>query len=253
MRSRTQVYSVVAALAVVAVLVAGRGMLSRFPDAALGGIVAFAATRLVDVGEIRRLARFRSSELWLAIATTVGVLVFDILYGVLLALGLSVVELLTRVARPHDAILGHVAGLAGMHDVDDYPEAVEVAGLVVYRYDAPLFFANADDFRMRALDAVATRPFAVHWFVLNVEANVEVDLTALDAVEAVRRDLARRGIVFALARVKQDLLAQLRAAGLAERIGEHFMFPTLPTAVEAYRRWADEHLPRDGDGTAVPD
>jgi high affinity sulfate transporter 1 len=255
MRSRSQVYSVVAALAVVVVLVAGRGALARFPDAALGGIVVFAAVRLVDVGELRRLARFRSSELWLAIATTVGVLVFDILYGVLLALGLSVVELLTRVARPHDAILGHVPGLAGMHDIDDYPEAVEVPGLVVYRYDAPLFFANADDFRARALDSVDSRPFDVRWFVLNVEANVEVDLTALDAVEALRRELARRGVVFALARVKQDLLAQLCAAGLAARIGENLMFPTLPTALEAYRRWEEANRPRpgDNDGTVVPD
>ena len=91
-------------------------------------------------------------------------------------------------ARPHDAVLGLVPGLAGMHDVDDYPDAQTVPGLVVYRYDAPLFFANAEDFRRRALAAADQQPGPVRWFVLNIEANVEVDITALDAVEALRED-----------------------------------------------------------------
>jgi MFS superfamily sulfate permease-like transporter len=121
--------------------------------------------------------------------------------------------------------------------VDDYPEARTVPGLVVYRYDAPLFFANAEDFRRRAL-AAADRQSPVRWFVLNVEANVEVDFTALEAMDAVRREIISRGAVFALARVKQDLLARLRSFGLADTIGAERMYPTLPTAVAAYQDWA---------------
>jgi sulfate permease, SulP family len=111
-----------------------------------------------------------------------------------------------------------------------------VPGLLVYRYDAPLFFANAENFRERAIAAVDDYPGRVDWFVLNAEANVEVDLTALDAVDQLRTELARRGIVFAMARVKQDLRDSLEAAVLVDKIGEDRIFPTLPTAVEAYRR-----------------
>ena len=176
-------------------------------------------------------------------------LAFNIFYGVLVAIALSVADLLLRVARPHDAILGLVPGLAGMHDVDDYPDARTIPGLVVYRYDAPLFFANAEDFRHRAL-AAADQPAPVHWFVLNVEANVEVDFTALEAMDAVRQELTQRGAVFALARVKQDLLARLESFGLAEKDRAEQVFPTLPTAVEAYQKWASQHPPpagQDGD------
>jgi high affinity sulfate transporter 1 len=238
--SRTQVYSLVAAGSVVAVLYVLEPLLARFPVAALGAIVIYAAIRLIDVAALRRLLAFRRGELVIALAACAGVLVFNILYGVLLAVAVSVAELLVRVARPHDAVLGQVPGLAGMHDVDDYPGAQTVPGLVVYRYDAPLFFANAEDFRRRAL-AAADGQVPVRWFVLNVEANVEVDFTALEAVDAVRAELAQAGTVFALARVKQDLLAKLQAFGLAEKIGTDRLFPTLPTAVEAYERWARQH------------
>lgn len=121
-------------------------------------------------------------------------------------------------------------------------DARTVPGLVVYRYDAPLFFANAEDFRRRALAAADTAA-PVRWFVLNVEANVEVDFTALEAVGAVRTELARQGVLFALARVKQDLLARLTAFGLTEKIGTAYLFPTLPTAVQAYEEWTRQHPP----------
>ena len=153
-------------------------------------------------------------------------------------------------ARPHDAVLGQVPGLAGMHDVDDYPTAETIPGLVVYRYDAPLFFANADDFRRRAL-ATADRYAPVRWFVLNVEANVEVDFTALEAMDAVRTALERRGTIFVLARVKQDLLARLDAFGLTGKIGAERLFPTLPTAVQAYERWARQQPPGPQPGRAT--
>jgi high affinity sulfate transporter 1 len=243
--SRTQLYSLTAAASVVAVLLFLRPVLSRFPAAALGAIVIYAAIRLIDLPALRRLAAFRHTEFAIALATCIGVVAFNILYGVLIAIGLSVADLLVRTARPHDAIQGLVPGLAGMHDVEDYPGAQTIPGLVVYRYDAPLFFANAENFRQRAL-AAAERSGPVRWFVLNVEANVEVDFTALEALDAVREDINRRGAIFALARVKQDLLARLQAFGLADKIGAEYLFPTLPTAVEAYQKWASQHDSQPG-------
>src|SRR5262249_47368862 len=136
--SRTQLYSLVALASVAAVLFVGGRVLAEIPTAALGAIVVYAALHLIDLPGFRRLAAFRRNELLLAVAALAGVLVFDVLYGVLLAVGLSVTEMLYRVARPHDAIQGLVPELAGMHDIDDYPEATTIPGLVVYRYDSPL-------------------------------------------------------------------------------------------------------------------
>ncbi|MFJ2592412.1 sulfate permease [Streptomyces erythrochromogenes] len=235
--ARSQGYSLVAALAVLTVLLFMGTLLAHTPAAVLGAIVVYAAVRLVEVGEFRRLAAFRRRELLLALGCTLGVLTLGILYGVLVAVALSVVELLARVARPHDAVEGLVPGLAGMHDIDDYPQARTIPGLLIYRYDSPLFFANADNFRRRALAAVDEQHGAVRWFVLNTEANVEVDITALDAVESLRAELDRRSITFALARVKQDLRDDLDAYGLTASVGESRIFPTLPTAVAAYQAW----------------
>lgn len=246
--SRTQVYSLVMLGTIVATLLAFGPVLETFPLAALGALVVYAALRLIDLPAFGALWHFRAAELALALATTIAVLALDILIGVLVAVGLSVVELLYRVARPHDAIEGLVPGLAGMHDVDDYPEAETVSGLVVYRYDSPLFFANAADFRRRALAAVDAADEAegsVSWLLLNVEANVEVDSTAVAALEDMRRELADRDIVLALARVKQDLAVQLARAGFLQAIGSDKVFPTLPTALEGYRAWQDEIPSRD--------
>jgi len=235
--SRTQLYSLMALATVALTVLFARPVLAAFPKAALGALVVYAALHLVDVREFRRIGRFRLSELILALLTTAGVLGLGVLYGVLAAVGLSILDLLRRLARPHDAILGSVPGLAGMHDVDDYPEAITVPGLVVYRYDAPLCFANAEDFRPRALASVETADGPVGWFVLNAEANVELDVTAADALDQLRGELGRRGIVFAMARVKQDLRDDLVAAGLVEKVGEELIFPTLPTAVQGYEQW----------------
>ena len=239
--SRSQLYSLVALATVVVTLLFLRPVLAAFPTAALGAIVVYAATRLIDVAEFRRIALFRRSELFLAVATTAGVLVLDVLYGVLLAIGLSILDLLRRVARPHDGILGFAPGVAGMHDIDDYPDATPVQGLVVYRYDSPLFFANVEDFKRRALASIDVAESSAEWFLLNAEANVQVDITALDALEELRQEVARRGIVFAMARVKEDLRGDLWSSGFVQRVGEDRIFMTLPTAVQAYVRWYADH------------
>lgn len=247
--ARSQVYSLVVLAVLVVALLVGAGALASIPAAALGALVVYAAVRLVDVGEFRRLARFRRSECVLALATALSVVLFGVLQGVLVAVALTILDLLRRLAHAHDSVLGTVPGVAGMHDVDDYPEATLIPGLVVYRYDAPLCFANAEDFRRRALDAMDRSASPVRWFVLNVEANVEVDMTAIDALEQLRSECERRGIVFAMARVKQDLRDTLEAAGMIDAVGADKLFMTLPTAVAAYRREqgsCDEGSPRLG-------
>ncbi len=232
---QSQLHSLVAASTVVTGVLLLRPVLEAFPRPALAGVVVFAALKLVDTREIRRIAHFRRSELVLTAATTAGVLLLGVLSGIAVAVGLSILDLLRRVGRGHDGILGFQPGLAGMHDVDDYPEAETVEGLVVYRYDSPLFFANAEDFRTRCLQAVTGAPRPVEWLLVNMEANVEVDLTALDALDELREELAADGVVVALARVKTDLREDLDRYGFVDELGEDLIFPTLPTAVAAYR------------------
>ena len=251
MGGRSQLYSLVALATVLITVFFLRPVLASFPAAALGGVVIYAAIRLIDWPELRRIARFRRSELVLSLTTTAGVLIFDVLYGIAVAIAVSIADLLRRIAKPHDGILGYVPGIAGMHDVDDYPTGRQVPGLVVYRYDSPLFFANAEDFRTRALAAVDSAENRVEWFLLNAEANSEVDLTAVDALDDLFQTLRARGIVFAMARVKQELRETLLAGGFVQKVGEDRIFMTLPTAVDAYVSWHVERhgIPPPGLGT----
>lgn len=242
MGSRTQLHSVVALGTVVAAVAFLGPILAAFPRAALGAMVVYAATRLIDLTEFRRILAFRRVEFALALGTTAAVLVFGALEGVLAAVALSVLDLVHRVTRPHDGVLGYVPGMAGMHDLDDYPGATTVPGLVVYRYDSPLFFANAQDFTKRALAAIDSAETPTRWFLLNAEAIVTVDLTAADALESLRREIERRGIVFAMARVKQELRDDLARTGFLSQVGEHRVFMTLPTAVEGYVEWSVANL-----------
>jgi SulP family sulfate permease len=230
--SRSQLASLVTLLAVVAVLVSAGPVLAAFPTAALGALVVYAALRLIEAGEFRRFARFRRSELAIALATTVAVLAVGVLYGVLVAVALSILDLLRRVSRPHDGILGFVPGLAGMHDVDGRNDRARSRRLPVRR---PAVLRQR-----RGLPAPGPRgrrrrpdPHAVA--AAQLEAVIEIDITAADAAHGLCDELDRRGVVPALARVKQDLMEDLRPSGLSDRIGPNRIFPTLPTAVSAYQ------------------
>ncbi|MEE9965057.1 MAG: STAS domain-containing protein [Propionicimonas sp.] len=238
--SRTQLYSIAAGVTVLVTLFAFGPVLAAFPQAALSGVVIYAGVRLIDLGELRRIARFRRSELVLALITALAVLFLGLLPGIGVAVGLSLLDVIRRIVHPHDGILGYVPGLAGMHDIDDYPGAIQVPGLVVYRYDSPLFFANAEDFRTRALAAVHEAEPAAEWFVLNAEANTEVDLTAVDMLEELRRRVTEAGVVFAMARVKWEVREQLAQTGFVDEVGVEHIFATLPTAVAGYAQWHKE-------------
>lgn len=238
--SKSQVFSLVAFGVVVLVLWGLRPLLMLFPKAALGAIVVFAALKLIELGEFRRLGQFRRTELGLAMVTTMGVISTNILLGVAIAVGLSVLDILARISRPHDAIQGQVPGLAGWHDIADWSGATTLPGLVIYRFDAPLFFANVEHFKQQVWAAIATEMTPVRWLLLNTEAMVEIDSTAAEVLVELQEQLSDRQITLALARVKQDLLSQLRRAGLVERIGEAHIFPTIPTAIAAFKSCSQE-------------
>jgi high affinity sulfate transporter 1 len=234
--SKSQVFSLVVVLVIILVLLFLRPLLALFPKAALGAIVIFAACKLIDISGAKKLKSFRNSEFNLALFTMIGVLTTGILSGVAIAIGLSVIDLLARIAHPHDAVLGTVPGVFGLHDIKDWPEAQTLPGLVIYRYDAPLFFANAIDFKHRALAAIAAEKAPVEWFVLNTEAIVELDSTAVDTLDQLYQELSRRQIVFALARLKHDLRLELKRSRLLDKIGEENIYYTLPAAIEAFHQ-----------------
>jgi high affinity sulfate transporter 1 len=240
---RTQMYSLFALSLLVCVLLFLHPLLARFPSAALGAIVIYAAVRLVDLTGFRRLAGFRRNAFMLAGAARVGVLVFGILYGILVAVGLSAI-LAARAAR-RQPLPG--PGIAPVHDVDDFSRSRTIPGLIVFRYDSPLLFVTAASFKRRALAASNKSRGRVRWFVLDVEAIAEVDFTGLKALEELRAELCSRGIVFALTHVRPDLLHDLGTFGLADAIGYDRLFPTLRSTADAFDDWTDEQQPPKAD------
>ncbi len=232
--SKSQLFSLVAFAVLILVLLFLRPLLSLFPKAALGAIVIYAALRLIEIPEFKRLRRFKKSEFGLALITLIGVLVTDILVGVGIAVGVSVIDLFARLVRPNAAVMGEVPDLPGLHDIADWEDAKTIPGLIIYRYDAPLCFANAENFRRRAMDAIKAETMPVEWFVLNTESIVEIDITAVDMLQELYQELAAQQITFALARVKQDLYLQLKKAGLVDLIGQDRIFLTLHTAIDAF-------------------
>ena len=245
--ARTPAYGWVTAATVVVVLLFAGPILANFPMAALGGLVVFAAFKIVDLAEFRWLWNFRRSEFWLGIATAIAVLTLNLLAGIGFAIALSAVVVLARVARPHAAVLGRVPDLAGMHDIGEYPAATQIEGLLVFRYDSPLFFANAEDFRIRVLDAVREQQedgLAVRTVLLNCEANVDADSTAVEALDALVRELQRRRHLRgpgARPRGARRAAGAGRDPGL---IGEENVYPTLPTAVAGHEANHDGARPR---------
>lgn len=234
-RATSQGYSLVAAVGLLLVLVLVAPALSILPRAGLAALVIYAALQLIDVAEFRRLWRFSRVEFGLAIVTCLAVVLVGILNGVLVAVGLSVLAMLARVARPHAAALGFVRGVPGMHDVDDFTDVAEVPGLLVFRYDSPLFFANAHDFVTEARRSVAERQPGLRWVAFNCEAIVSVDSTAADSLDRLVAELGEQDLTVCLVRAKRELLDQLQLSGLVTVIGEDHIYPTLPTLVAAYR------------------
>jgi high affinity sulfate transporter 1 len=232
--ARTQLTSVVGALSIAVLLLAAPNLLQHLPSAALAAVVIASAIGLFEITDLRRIYRIQRWEFWLAIVCFVGVAVLGVVPGIGLAIVMAVIEFLWDGWRPHSAVLGRAQGVKGYHDMKRYPDARRVPGLVLFRWDAPLFFANAEFFRERALDAVATSPTPVRWLVVAAEPVTSVDVTACDMVAELDETLQARGIELCFAELKDPVKDKLKRFGLFAQFGEASFFPTIGEAVSRY-------------------
>ena len=207
-------------------LVALPDLLAALPASALAAVVIAAGLSLADVGSMVRLWRIGSSEFWLALATFLGVALIGVIEGVFLAVGLSLVKFIQRAWWPHDAVLGRADGVKGYHDLEFYPDARQVPGLLLYRFDAPLFFANAEVFRDRLRERIAEAGQPVRWVVIAAEPITDVDTTAAAVLDELKEELDGRGITLAFAELKDPIKAKLRRYGALDGVPEESMFPT---------------------------
>jgi high affinity sulfate transporter 1 len=253
--ARTQMSSLVAAGAIALMLVAAPGLLANLPTAALAAVVIAAAFSLIDVGAMVRLWTVGSSEFWLALASFLGVTLVGVIPGVFFAVALSLLEFIRRAWWPHDAVLGRADGVKGYHDLSYYPEARQIPGLVLYRFDAPLFFANADVFRDRVRERVAASDAPVRWVVIAAEPITDVDTTAAAMLDRLQTELAGKGITLGFAELKDPVRDKLRRYGALATLPADLIFPTVGTAVSSYVRatgqsWTDWE---EGEVNAPPE
>jgi high affinity sulfate transporter 1 len=233
--ARTQLTGVVGAVAIGLLLVLAPNLLKDLPHTALAAVVIAAAIGLFEVSDLRRIYRIQRWEFWLSIVCFAGVAVLGAIPGIALAIIIAVIEFLWDGWRPHSAVLGRVEGIKGYHDITRYPGARLIPGLILFRWDAPLFFANADLFQKRILDAVANSSTPVHWIVVTAEPVTSVDVTAADAVCELDDTLHAAGIDLYFAEMKDPVKDKLKRFGLFTRFGEQTFFATIEEAVSAYR------------------
>lgn len=244
----TQASGLFAALGVGLVLLFLTGPMSQLPAAVLAAVIMYAAVSLVDVDEWRALRAVSAGDVVIAVAALVGVVVVGVLEGILVAVVLSIVDVVRRSARPHDAVLGYVPRLGRFADVSLHPSARRPPGVVVYRLDDRLFFANANYVEGRVREAVEGAPDPVEWFVFDAEGLVGMDSSGVEALDAIRAALARGGISFAVARLKAPVRERFDAGGLTEVIGPDRFYGTIRDAVDAIRPgWGDGWQDGGGD------
>jgi MFS superfamily sulfate permease-like transporter len=209
------------------------GPLKDLPKPGLGAVLVVAAVGLFEVADLRHLWRVSRPELALAVVTMFGVIALDVLDGILLAIGLSLVLVIVRTSRPFDAILGSTGGLTGFHSVADYPDAKTIPGLILYRFGSAVMFFNAPYFSQRALELVAARPDA-KWLIVDGGPINAIDSTGAAALEGLVRQLNKRGVRLGLANARTNVRGVLDRAGVTTAMGEGAMFPSLEAAVSAF-------------------
>jgi high affinity sulfate transporter 1 len=234
MGARTQVAGLVAAGTIVAILLFLTEPVQYLPKAVLGAVIVSAAINLLDRPAWRALAAIDRVEVAIAGVTAGCVLVFGVLEALVVAVGLSIVDTVRRSARPYDAVLGWVDGLGRYGDVALHPSARVTPGVVVYRLDDRLFFANARYVKGRVREAIRAAPTETEWFVFDAEAMTHVDSTGIEALGELARDLRGDGITLVVARLRTRMLEQLETAGVAAAIGRERFYPSIRAAVAAF-------------------
>jgi len=233
--AKTQVTGLVGALAIVLMLVLVPGLLRNLPQPTLAAVVIAASLSLADVPATIRLSRQSRDEFALSIAAFLGVVLLGVLAGIAIAVGLSILNSFRRSWWPHQAVLGRVEGLPGYHDLGSYPDAALMPGLVLFRFDAPLFFANARTFRKQVRRLASSDP-CPSWIIVAAEPITDVDTTATDMLEDLDEELDAEGVALVFAEMKDPVRIKIERYGLTRTIDPTRFFPTITAAITAFQR-----------------
>src|SRR6516225_7139237 len=251
--AKTQLTGVTGAALIILMIVFVPGLFRNLPQPVLAAVVITASLSLADIPGTARLWRQRRVEFLLSIAAFGGVVLLGVLPGIAIAVGLSILNVFSRAWWPYETRLGRVEGIEGYHDVHSYPQAQQLPGLVIYRFDAPLFFANAKTFRDEVRRLARSDPPPT-WIVIAAEPVTDIDTTASDVLEELDDALNAQGISLVFAELKDPVRRKIERYGLARTIEPRHFFPTVGTAVAAFRaqtgaEWTPAH-PASADGTA---
>ena len=249
--AKTQVTGLVGAILVTLLLYFAPTLLKSMPHAALSAVVICACLGQIQIYQVARLYQLRRSEFFFSIACFLGVIVLGVIQGIFIAVGLALLAFVWRAWRPHNAVLGRVDGLKGYHDILRHPEARQIPGLVLFRWDAPLFFANAAVFEERVQQAIAVAPTPTKWVVVAAEPVTDVDITAADMLAELDQKLHQAGMDLCFAEMKGPVKDRLKRYGLFNSFGNENFFPTIGQAVDRYLdvhkvNWRDWDEPTTG-------
>ena len=232
--AKTQLTGVVGAVSVALLLLFGADLLKNLPNSALAAVVISSAIGLFEIGDLRRIFRIQQWEFWLSIVCFLGVAVFGAIPGIGLAIVIAVIEFLWDGWRPHYAVLGRVEGIRGYHDIKRYPEARLIPGLVLFRWDAPLFFANAELFQEQILKVISDSPTPVKRIIVTAEPVTSVDITSADMLAELKKTLDASQIELHFAEMKDPVKDKLKRFELLQILGTDIFHPTIGSAVDNY-------------------
>jgi MFS superfamily sulfate permease-like transporter len=231
--AKSQVTGLVGAAVITLMLLLFPGLFRNLPNPTLAAVVIAAAISLADISGLMRLWEVRKTEFWLAIAAFLGVALLGVLPGIAIAVGLSILNVFRRAWWPYTARLGRVTGLPGFHDIRSYPEARQLDGLVIFRFDAPLFFANSRAFREQVRELARSEP-RPRWIVVAAEPITDVDTTAADMLTSLDELLNEGGTSLVFAEMKDPVRAKIDRYELTRTIDPAHFYPTIEAAVMAY-------------------
>ncbi len=230
--AKTQLTGVVAALAVLTMLLFIPGLVRNLPQSALAAIIIAAASSLVDLAALRRLWAVRREEFILASVAILGVALVGVLEGIVIAVFLSIIQFFYRAWQPHYAIMGKTPQVVGYHDVSRYPDTEQISGLLMLRWDAPIFFANANIFRKVVREQVAMTKPTPDWVLIAAEPITDVDSTAADMLVDLDLELNAANLIFA--ELKDHVREKIERYGLLDTIDHRHFYPTIEVAIEEF-------------------
>ncbi|WP_271253575.1 SulP family inorganic anion transporter [Pseudanabaena sp. Chao 1811] len=232
--SKTQITGLVGAICIALVLFFAPMLLQNLPQAALSAVVISSGIAIFEITGTLRLYQLRRFEFGLSIVCFAGVAFLGVIQGIFIAVGLALLAFVWSAWRPHYAVLGRIDGIKGYHDVLRHPEARRIPGLVIFRWDAPLFFANAETFCERVMQSVVTAPTMTNWVLVAAEPVTDIDITAADAIAELDKTLCQAGIELCFAEMKGPTKDRLKRYGIFNTLGKENFFPTIGQAVDAY-------------------